>query len=220
MYSYEPTEHKYDSIIRTLDEKKILHTEDSTSFTRAKPGTVLFRKALAVSDRSGWAMFSYTPPGKALGVANSLNRGALPPRQAHIARQANVTLVSLDEDLATEENGVYMIKIDAQGNELNVLLGARRYISTHPVPLILLEYNAKGLAAAKASGLELLQMLTVELGYTCFDMRVKDDPKANTPKKNGPLPLDAFVRKYSGHFSSNNGYGPETDLQCIRFDLL
>lgn len=155
-----------------------------------------------------------------MGVANSLNRGALPPRQAHIARQANVTLVSLDDDLAAEENGVYILKMDAQGNELHVLRGATRYISTHPVPLILLEYNAKGLAAAKASGLELLELLTVELGYTCFDMRVKDDPRATSPRKNSPLPLEAFVRKYSGRFSANNGYGPETDLQCIRFDLL
>ena len=53
-------------------------------------------------------MFSYTPPGQALGVANSLNRGAMPTRQRHISRQANVTLVSLNDELAAEVDGVYL----------------------------------------------------------------------------------------------------------------
>ena len=141
----------------------------------------------------------------------------MPARQAHISRQANVTLVSLDAELAAEANGVYLLKIDAQGNELSILRGAKRYLTSHAVPIIYLEYNPKGLSAAQASPLELLTLLTVELDYTCFDVR--EGSKADG-RHVAPLALDAFVQKYSGHPTANNGYGPFTDLQCVRLDLL
>ena len=206
-----------EGILSKLDGLGIAHTSELKGFARAKPGTVFFRVASAVSEAAGWAMFSYTPPGQALGVANSLNRGAMPTRQRRISRQANVTLVSLNDELAAEVDGVYLLKIDAQGQELSILRGAKGYLASHTVPIVLLEYNPKGLAAAGASPLELLTLLTVELGYTCFDMR-------EGTKTNGahvpPLALNAFAQKYSGHGNENNGYGRFTDLQCIRLDLL
>ena len=217
VYMYEPTAHKAENILGKLDGLGIAHTSELKGFARAKSGTVLFRSATAVSEAAGWAMFFFTPPGQALGVANSLSRGAMPTRQRHISRQANVTLVSLDDELAAEADGVYMLKIDAQGNELSILRGAKGYLTSHSVPIVHLEYNPKGLAAASASPLELLTLLTVELGYTCFDMR--EGTKANGEHV-PPLALNAFVKKYSGHPNDNHGYGRFTDLQCIRLDLL
>jgi FkbM family methyltransferase len=217
VYMYEPTAHKAENILGKLDGLGIAHTSELKGFARAESGTVLFRSATAVSEAAGWAMFFFTPPGQALGVANSLSRGAMPTRQRHISRQANVTLVSLDDELAAEADGVYMLKIDAQGNELSILRGAKGYLTSHSVPIVHLEYNPKGLAAAGASPLELLTLLTVELGYTCFDVR-------EGTKVNGehvpPLALNAFVQKYSGHPHDNKGYGRFTDLQCIRLGLL
>jgi FkbM family methyltransferase len=217
VYTYEPTAHKAERILSKLDGLGIAHTSELKGFARAKPGTVFFRVASAVSEAAGWAMFSYTPPGQALGVANSLNRGAMPTRQRRISRQANVTLVSLNDELAAEVDGVYLLKIDAQGQELSILRGAKGYLASHTVPIVHLEYNPKGLAAAGASPLELLTLLTVELGYTCFDMR--EGTKANGAHV-PPLALNAFAQKYSGHEKENNGYGRFTDLQCIRLDLL
>ena len=64
-----------------------------------------------------------------------------------------MTLTTLSAVLGPREpKGVFLLKVDAQGHEYQILQGAREYIRARPVYYILLEYYPKGLrAGARAS---------------------------------------------------------------------
>lgn len=91
--------------------------------------------------------------------------------------------------------------------------GAREYLAARPVYFLLVEYYPKGLRAGGVDPLQLLTLLTYELGYTCFDLRCK----GSKPNQRA-LRLDEFVRKYPA--MAANEFGTWTDLLCTRFDLL
>jgi len=206
VYSYEPTPLLYDRLVRTFTRKGVAHVRKLDGFRKAPPGHVLLRKAVACSDKEGFAQFTVAP--KAL-VGNSLNADAIPKFMTTGATQVNVTLRTLNEDLKAEDKGVFLLKIDAQGHEYHILRGGAEYIKTHPVYIIFLEYFPKGLLAHKVDPKDLLMFLTDELGYTCFDPRYQgaasrtfDQFIADNFRKKGP------------------SWGLFTDLACFRFDLL
>ena len=77
----------------------------------------------------------------------------------------------LSDELVNETEGVYLLKIDAQGHDMHVLRGAADYIRTHPVYVILLEFSPMLMKAGGVEPLDLLHLLYDDLGYQCFDAR-------------------------------------------------
>ena len=55
--------------------------------------------------------------------------------------QVNVTVETLDDVLANETKGLYLLKIDAQGHEYSILRGAANYIRRRPAGLISFAYR-------------------------------------------------------------------------------
>lgn len=220
VYAYEPTGVKYKKILKTLQSNDIPFTDDLTAFRRPEAKGVLLRRNVACSGHSGSAMFTTSTHGG--GVVNSLYSGALPKADIAKSVRENVTLVTLSEDLKEEKDGLLLLKMDCQGCEYHGLLGARDYIKSHKVYVIFLEFFSKGLQAADKQAPErLLDLLTIDLGYQCFDARSPKHSKEHVVS--GPLSLKDFAAKY--HFDERltkkyGGYGRFTDLLCTKFDLL
>ena len=221
VYAYEPTGAKYKKILKTLETSNIPVTDDLTAFRRPEARGVLLRKNVACSGHSGSAMFTTSTHGG--GVVNSLYSGALPKEDLKNSVRENVTLVTLSEDLKEETDGLLLLKLDCQGCEYHGLLGARDYIKSHKVYVIFLEFFSKGLQAADKHAPErLLDLLTTDLGYQCFDARSPKHAKEDNVVSR-PLSLQDFAAKYhfeERHTKKYGGYGRFTDLLCTKFDLL
>ena len=100
VYSYEPTPSRYSVCLRNMQlaneevEReaaaarpwKIVHTTERRNFSSAGGGTVLFRRAVAVSDHAGTAPFAVSSAWN--GAANSLNGRAAVPRNTRVREAA------------------------------------------------------------------------------------------------------------------------------------
>ena len=168
---------------------------------------------MAVSNRSGSQNLTVTRASH--GVGNSLASGSLPGWQLRAREhpeQVQVELVTLNEVLRHERDGVYLLKIDSQGHEYQILQGCAQYMRTHPVYMVFFEYFPKGLHAHGTNGMDLLELLR-HLGYTCFNAGGKGTPEV------GALSFEEFISKYPVP-RGRLGFGGFTDLACIRLDLL
>jgi FkbM family methyltransferase len=80
----------------------------------------------------------------------------------------SVFLVNLDDIFGSAQPGfAKLIKIDTEGNEANVLRGARNFLSRAQVPAVITEINQFGLAQLGSSEQELRTLMT-DLGYTTY----------------------------------------------------
>jgi FkbM family methyltransferase len=80
----------------------------------------------------------------------------------------SVFLVNLDDIFGSAQPGfAKLIKIDTEGNEANVLRGARNFLTRAQVPAVIAEINQFGLAQLGSSEQELRTLMT-ELGYTTY----------------------------------------------------
>ena len=183
VYAYEPTGWKYERVLGELKKRNITVTDELDAFRRGQ-ARVLLRRQVAAGQAPGVAELTTSVSGG--GALNSLYQAAIPKDAAQLKRE-NVTLVTLSEDLKGEKEGVLLLKMDCQGCEYNALLGARDYIKTHKVYSIFFEFYSKGLQAAGVEPLKLLELITVDLGYDCFNMR------QGTPQ---PISLEDFARMY------------------------
>jgi FkbM family methyltransferase len=94
-----------------------------------------------------------------------------------------VPMMRLDDVVERAGSDVYMVKIDTQGFEPEVLAGLERSLKTHKVKYILMEYWPRGMdrmAAAKSEELcyvsvKVLQALALA-GYTLFQLGVAFHP--------------------------------------------
>jgi FkbM family methyltransferase len=94
----------------------------------------------AVSDHSGQAMF-HAEPG--FSETSSLYAGA-----NNYFPVIAVTLTTLDDELSARSfSDVDFLKIDAEGHDFYVLLGAQKYISSRRIKIIQFEYNGAWLHA-------------------------------------------------------------------------
>ncbi len=100
-----------------------------------------------------------------------------------------VSVTSLDYFFANQDmRSLKAIKIDAEGAELSILLGARKLFARHSVPFIVAEVNRFGLESMGASE-ALLRASMSELGYETYlfqpgqsflqRMRPEDTPETN-----------------------------------------
>jgi FkbM family methyltransferase len=79
-----------------------------------------------------------------------------------------VFLVSLDDIFGSAPSGfAKLIKIDTEGNEVNVLRGARNFLTRAEVPAVIAELNHFGLAQLGSSEQEMRTLMT-DLGYTTY----------------------------------------------------
>lgn len=83
------------------------------------------------------------------------------------AEHAHVQVVPVSNYVQTD---VFFVKIDVQGHELDVLKGLRNLVNGFAVRMISVEFWPTGLELAGYSPNSLLQLLTVEYGFICFDM--------------------------------------------------
>ena len=150
VYSFEPTPSSYTRATQALSARGITWTKQADGFQHAAPGAVLALNA-AASNESGSIVLTMACSSqwkadgscaeKGGGYANSLHRGAIP--NFYKRQEVRVRQLALDDVLAHESAGVYMLKIDAQGHEHHVLQGALRYLSQSPIHMILLEFTPK-----------------------------------------------------------------------------
>jgi FkbM family methyltransferase len=217
VYAFEPNIEMHQILIQKLQMAGVHSTQNRIGFRHAAAGTVLALHA-AVSNSTGQATF-YSGSTPADSVASALHAAAVPRRVA--TRAVTVPLVTLDTILAQEERGLFILKIDSQGNEVHVLRGAAGYIRTHPVRYILVEYFPKGLVAAGVEPLSLLTLLQHELGFQCFDV--------GQHAHNGSQTLEEFVQRHNVRHhacrhptckSRKSMYGPWTDLLCVDFTVM
>jgi FkbM family methyltransferase len=96
----------------------------------------------AASERAGQAIF-YAEPG--FGETSSLfinSANSVP------TRAVPVTLTRLDDELSARSlHQIDFLKVDAEGNDFNVLLGGEEYISSRRINVIQFEYNSPWMLA-------------------------------------------------------------------------
>jgi len=117
--------------------------------TAARLRMVLAREGLdklevierAASERAGQAMF-YAEPG--FGATSSLFAAA----NGVPALAVPVTLTRLDDELSVRSlPQIDFLKVDAEGNDFNALLGGENYISSRRISVIQFEYNSPWMLA-------------------------------------------------------------------------
>lgn len=228
VYAYEPTPSVYNELVTNMRRKNLTSTR-SIEFFHGRVGKEGLRRQVllrpvAVSNTTGVA--NLTTSWAYSGVANTLSGPAgLPPSYVSMpgtfVKTLRVNTVRLSDELAPEKDGVFLLKIDAQGHELHVLRGAEEYIRSHDVYVILLEFSPFLLKAAHVDPMELLTLLTVDLGYQCFDgRRLQSRGFVHRERDTLSMTLEQFVAAYSAETTKKKRFGEWTDLLCVRLDLL
>jgi len=114
-----------------------------------------------------------------IGIANPWNRGhnsVINP--ARFGKTATIPVVRLDDYLpALGIHQVDAMKIDVEGYEVEVLLGARTLLADGAVPKIAFELSPDFLTAAGHSAIELKQLFA-DLGYRLFHLQAAGAPDA------------------------------------------
>ncbi|MBM3223168.1 MAG: FkbM family methyltransferase [Candidatus Tectomicrobia bacterium] len=101
--------------------------------------------------------------------------------RVHVSKQP-VFLISLDDIFGSAQPGfAKLVKIDTEGNETNVLRGARRFLTRAQVPAVIAEVNRFGLAQLGSSEQEMRALMT-ELGYTTYAL-IDEVPIRLTPSQ-------------------------------------
>lgn len=195
-------------------------TKLGRNFVSAPPGTVFLPPRTAVSDRKGSATLTVSPLYH--GVANTLGgKGSMPDKYASKSWTETVSTVRLSDVLAAEEEGIYFLKLDAQGHEYHILKGAEEYIRRRPVFMIMFEFTPFALTAQGVDPMALLRLLTEDWGYQCFDGR-KFRPQTFQQRRHKGLAmsLEEFNASLSPVSTRKNRFGDWTDLTCVRLDLM
>ncbi|MCH2174003.1 FkbM family methyltransferase [Myxococcota bacterium] len=122
-----------------------------------------------VCDHSGQDIDFYRLPGM-LRPASSRD-GGIQTGRAGIQR-FSVRSISLDDYWSEEEAGPDCIKIDVEGSEFEVLLGARKLIEAHR-PHLLVETHGQSIARIAGSLGELCRSLE-HFGYQLYDLEEGD----------------------------------------------
>ena len=209
---------------------------------RARPNLEIIHAAAAASD--GVAQFSGGGTGGRVVVV-ARDRG-LPRRKRMRDKRwggggkggggedevtVEVPSVTLDSILTTRNiSHVYLVKIDVQGFELEVLRGLVRALREQRVLYVLFEFWPNGMRQHGVDAYEVLTMLH-DHGYTLFDSRglrlgneASIEPLSAASTFRRPVSLLANVDWYTKndrHYNANFGYwtdvlavasGPELDL--------
>ncbi|KAI0563096.1 methyltransferase FkbM [Gracilaria domingensis] len=136
-----------------------------------------------------------------------------------------------DVPLPADPKDIWFMKIDVEGNELQMLQGARRLIREAKIPYITIEFAAHGRQGTKW-GVDLLEELYLQ-GYSCHHLRgfgECHDHALRSPslKCNYPFSLDdrktaPTFKEYVETFEARSDLHKKpslSDLMCVRHDYL
>eukprot|EP00996_Jenningsia_fusiforme_P000782 NODE_1707_length_1434_cov_30.072924_g1541_i0.p1 GENE.NODE_1707_length_1434_cov_30.072924_g1541_i0~~NODE_1707_length_1434_cov_30.072924_g1541_i0.p1 ORF type:complete len:406 (-),score=52.06 NODE_1707_length_1434_cov_30.072924_g1541_i0:141-1358(-) len=146
---------------------------------------------MALSNASGTAQLFVNRPGAPQSSSNLYQK--VNSETANNAAQAVRTPVSRLDDYVKEP--VLLLKIDTQGNELKVLLGAKELLTRHGVQHLMLEFAPTLMVRAGSDPVALLEMLS-DWGYTCCDLSwyYKSSLGRQSANRNiASMPFEAFV---------------------------
>lgn len=221
VFAYEPSEMNMKKLEHNLRRHNVSFSRSCPlkDFRHSRPGAVRTQLA-AVSDAHGTATFTLSTLYG--GVANSLGgSAAMPPTYAAKSRNTTVATVRLDEEMAEETEGVYVLKIDSQGAEYRILSAATSYIRQHVVLVLMLEFSPFLLAANGLNDpMGLVRLLSVDLRYQCFARHYKRSLFRNRTHDGISMSLDKFSQSFSPIPIPRNKFGDWTDLTCLRVDWL
>jgi FkbM family methyltransferase len=116
----------------------------------------------------------------------------------------NVDLPSLRLDTIIAQD-VHLLKIDTQGNEYRVLLGAQKLFENYRVNMVELEFWPKGMAKGGANAVHVLEFLHSH-GFICFDYARNKHVPANRPSD-----FEGFVQQF---LMSDDKFGLWDELLC------
>jgi len=117
-------------------------------------------------------------------------------------KRLHIPSLMLDSVVAQD---VHLLKIDTQGHEYGVLLGARKLFENFRVNMVELEFWPRGMARGGVNAVQVLDFLHSH-GFMCFDYSRNMLIPANRPSD-----FEGFVR----HFElSDDEFGPWDELLC------
>jgi FkbM family methyltransferase len=143
VYAFEPLPETYRRLLRNVMVNRFVN---------------LLPLPLAVTDRSGSAEFHISSQNEGASSLLGWESGT---------RSCTVQVVSLDDVFRNAcPKRPRLLKLDAEGVELNILRGGSRFFETHAPDLIICEVNRGALMAAGASE-GMLRRFFDERGYAC-----------------------------------------------------
>lgn len=182
----------------------------------------------AVSNVTGVSYFHQSPCtridkcGKTNHIINARGRGSV----------TSVPTTRLDDlDFPVDLEDIWLLKIDVEGYEKQVIQGGRKLLSRAKIPFIAVEFSPNGRHGIEW-GVSLLEELRRN-GYVCHHLRgfgacQNSGQRSPSLKCNYPFPVDS-VRKaptfeqYTETFASGDVTGsnaPMSDLMCVHRDML
>jgi len=122
------------------------------------------------------------------------------------AKTESIPMLTLDTVISQD---VHLLKIDTQGNELRVLLGARQLFTHHRVNMVTMEFWPKGMPGGDSDALKILEFMW-EFGFMCFDLSSNHHIPPTRPSD-----FEGFVKQ----FSLINKVDPQASLPNDAFGL-
>jgi hypothetical protein len=103
---------------------------------------------------------------------------------------------------------IHLLKIDTQGHEYGVLLGARKIFENYRVNMVELEFWPKGMNQGGTNAVKVLDFLH-SFGFVCFDYSRNKHVPADRPSD-----FEGFVKKFE---ISDDSFGLWDELLCYNF---
>lgn len=118
------------------------------------------------------------------------------------AQSVDIPALRLDTIVAQD---VHLLKIDTQGHEYGVLLGAQKLFEQYRVNMVELEFWPKGMAQGGSNAVQVLEFLHSH-GFICFDYSKNMHIPANRPSD-----FEGFVKQFT---VSDDKFGLWEELLC------
>jgi hypothetical protein len=118
------------------------------------------------------------------------------------AKSKNLPSVRLDSVVSQD---VHLLKIDTQGHEYGVLLGAQKLFENYRVNMVELEFWPKGMAHGGTDAVKVLDFLHSH-GFICFDYARNNHIPADRPSD-----FEGFVKRFQ---MSEDPFGLWDELLC------
>lgn len=118
------------------------------------------------------------------------------------SQSVDIPALRLDTIVAQD---IHLLKIDTQGHEYGVLLGAQKLFEQYRVNMVELEFWPKGMAQGGSDAVQVLEFLHSH-GFICFDYSKNMHIPANRPSD-----FEGFVKQFT---ISDDKFGLWEELLC------
>ena len=169
VYAFEPVKEFVSKVVKSLTREKLdfflVHLDGKGVIQEALPSPRSGKGIAYIFQAAAGSVFER----KTIYVDGS-GTSFHDPKAAMTGKKEEVQVVRISDYLATD---VYFFKIDAQGWDYEVILGALDLLRDYIVRLISVEFWPKGLGQSGSSASQLVDLIVKEAGYICFDTRVR-----------------------------------------------